>query len=190
MTAMTVAERMNAKQFLKLPEHPAAQRMELIEGEVVVTEPGALHNYVQFDLAFALGGWSRSEPGLGRVVLPLDVGIDYRNVYGPDVAWYAEGRVPAREATRPFGMPDLAVEVRSPSTWRYDIGSKKSGYESNGLPELWLVDTEAHVVLVFRRSTPEVPTFDVALELYRDQQLTSPLLLGFALALAEVVPER
>ena len=44
-------------------------------------------------------------------------------------------------------MPDIAVEVRSPSTWRYDIGAKKSGYERRGLPELWLVDTRADEVL-------------------------------------------
>ncbi len=53
------------------------------------------------------------------------------------------------------------VDVRSPSTWRYDIGTKKSVYEREGLPELWLVDTDAGVLLVFRRSTPKAPSFDV-----------------------------
>jgi hypothetical protein len=38
-------------------------------------------------------------------------------------------------------LPDLAVEVRSPSTWRYDVGKKKATYERGGLPELWPVDT-------------------------------------------------
>jgi Uma2 family endonuclease len=80
-------------------------------------------------------------------------------------------------------VPDLAVEVRSPSTWRYDIGAKKSAYERAGLPELWLVDVAADVVLVFRRSSPRAASFDVALELGRDDALGSPLLPGFALAL-------
>ena len=53
-------------------------------------------------------------------------------------------------------MPDLAVEVRSPSTWRYDVGAKKDGYERHGLPELWLVDTEARSVLVYRRARARV----------------------------------
>ena len=41
------------------------------------------------------------------------------------------------------------------------MGTKKSVYEREGLPELWLVDTDAGVLLVFRRSTPKAPSFDV-----------------------------
>ncbi len=85
-------------------------------------------------------------------------------------------------------MPDLAAEVRSPSTWRYDIGAKKAGYERHGLPELWLVDTAAEEVLVFRRSSPGATAFDVALELDRSQRLESPLLPGFGLDPAELFP--
>jgi len=43
-------------------------------------------------------------------------------------------------------------------------------------------------VLVYRRSQPKAPTFDVSLELARDDELGSPLLLGFSLALAGVFP--
>jgi len=85
-------------------------------------------------------------------------------------------------------MPDLAVEVRSPSTWRYDIGLKKGAYERHGLPELWLVDTDADAVLVFRRSEPTAPTFDVSLELAREDDLRSPLLSGFVLPVAALFP--
>jgi Uma2 family endonuclease len=50
----------------------------------------------------------------------------------------------------------------------------------------WLVDTAADVVLVFRRSAPGAPDFDVSEELDTDATLTSPLLPGFALPVAEV----
>ena len=83
-------------------------------------------------------------------------------------------------------MPDLAVEVRSPSTWRYDVGAKKDGYERHGLPELWLVDTEARSVLVYRRERAQSATFDVSLEVGAGEQLTSPLLPGFALPVDEI----
>jgi len=33
---------------------------------------------------------------------------------------------PARDARRLVGSPSLAIEVRSPSTWRYDVGTKRS----------------------------------------------------------------
>ncbi|MGI8730138.1 MAG: Uma2 family endonuclease [Solirubrobacteraceae bacterium] len=78
------------------------------------------------------------------------------------------------------------VEIRSPSTWRYDVGTKKSVYEREGLPELWLVDGEGRVVLVFRRSSPRAPTFDIELELDAAALLQSPQLPDFALALGEL----
>ncbi len=81
------------------------------------------------------------------------------------------------------------MEVRSPGTWRYDVGRKKAVYESGGLPELWLVDTAADEVLVFRRSAPDAPAFDVAEELSHGDTLTSPLLPGFALELDELFVE-
>jgi Uma2 family endonuclease len=76
--------------------------------------------------------------------------------------------------------------VRSPSTWHYDVGVKRTVYEQQGLAELWLVDVRAQTVLVFRRSGPEATGFDVALEVERGEQLTSPQLPGFAIALGEL----
>ncbi|MCK9247551.1 MAG: Uma2 family endonuclease [Solirubrobacteraceae bacterium] len=55
-------------------------------------------------------------------------------------------------------------------------------YEERGTGELWLVDTKAQTVLVYRRSAPQVPTFDVELELGAGDALASPQLPGFALA--------
>jgi len=190
MEAMPVAERMTAEEFLALPVTDRTRFASLVEGEVVVNDPRPLHNYVATDLAFALQTWSRARPGRGRAMIPLDVLLDRRNVFKPDILWYAEGRAPSRHAEPPSPLPDLAVEVRSPSTWRYDIGMKKAAYERHGLPELWLVDTAAEVVLGFRRSAPEASTFDVALELGREDRLESPLLPGFALTVGKLFPER
>ncbi len=66
------------------------------------------------------------------------------------------------------------------------MGAKKATYERAGLVELWLVDTEAATVLVYRRSFPGAPSFDVALELGAGDQVTSPLLPGFSVAVAEM----
>ncbi len=184
MTAVPVAERLTAEEFLALPVPERGRPWNLIAGEVVVSEPTALHGEVVGNLLFALESWARAEPGRGRAAVPRDVRLDDLNVFAPDILWYAEGRVPPRDAPPPYPMPDLTVEVRSPTTWRYDIGPKKAGYERHGLPELWLVDTAAEEVLVFRRSTAEAPVFDEALELERTQRLSSPRLPAFTLALA------
>ncbi len=81
-------------------------------------------------------------------------------------------------------MPDLAAEVRSPSTWRHDVGAKKAGYERAGPAR------DARQVLVSRRSQPNAPTFDVALELGADETLESSQLPGFALPLERLFAER
>jgi Uma2 family endonuclease len=124
------------------------------------------------------------------VSTPIDAYVDEHNVYAPDVVWYSQERIPTDPDIRPQAMPDLAVEIRSPSTWRYDVGAKKAGYERAGLPELWLVDTAADEVLVFRRSAPAARTFDIALELTQDDVLESPLLEGFALPLDRLFADR
>jgi Uma2 family endonuclease len=172
---------MTAAEYLANPDE--TRRTNLVEGVVVVNEPRRLHQRIVLEIVVALRTWATDTPGRGEVSMPLDVAIDERNVYAPDVLWYSEGRVPPLHADRPYAVPDLAVEVRSPSTWRHDIGAKKAGYERAGLAELWLVDTAADVVLAFRRSAPAAGTFDVALELGRGESLSSPLLPGVALAL-------
>ncbi len=184
MNAMATGALMTADEYLALgAEHP---RTQLIEGEVVLYEPLPQHQHVCTCLLVALVNWSRVERGRGFAIMPLDVRLDDRNVYGPDILWYAEDRGPGPAGGRPSPMPDIAVEVRSPSTWRYDVGVKLPIYEQNGLPELWLVDTRAATVLIFRRSRADAPGFDVRLELELDEALTSPQLPGFALPLREL----
>jgi Uma2 family endonuclease len=177
---MVTVQRMTAREYLATPDETV--RTDLVDGEVIVTSPGLVHQRVCRNVFRALDHWTLAAPGRGEVVLPLDVLIDQRNVFSPDVLWYA-AREEDLPGERPYPIPELAVEVRSPSTWRYDIGAKKAAYERNGLAELWLVDTRADELFAFRRSTPRSRSFDVALELGVQDTLTSPLLPGFALVL-------
>ncbi|MGI8730752.1 MAG: Uma2 family endonuclease [Solirubrobacteraceae bacterium] len=182
---MTVAQRMTADEYLATEFD---QRVELIGGEVVVNQPRLTHGLVNTELIFVLRTWTDASDGRGMVVAPIDVRLDDRNVYAPDILWYSAARAPATDGPWPYPVPDLAIEIRSPSTWRYDVGIKKSTYEREGLPELWLVDTEMRSVLVFRRSSKGAASFDVALELDGDARLESPLLPGFGVAVDGIFP--
>ncbi len=187
MEAVQVAQRMSAEQYLAWD---GPRGTNLVEGEVVMPQPRQVHQDVLLQVVLAISRWIEEPGGRGRVSLPLDVALDDANVYGPDVLWYRAGREPPIHDPPPYPLPDLAVEVRSPSTWRYDIGAKKTNYERHGLPELWLVDTTADEVLIFRRSAPAAQAFDIAVELGRGETLTSPLLPGFALAMDALFPAR
>jgi len=186
MAAMPVSQEMTADEFLALPAKRNASIRELVGGEVVVNEPTMVHNVVSMNLIRAVERWIGAGHQRGRVCIPLDVGLDWRNVFVPDLSWYSAARSPDPHAHPPYPLPDLAIEIRSPSTWRYDVGAKKSSYERHGLPELWLVDTAAEQVLVFRRSMPAAGDFDVALELVRGEAIESGLMPGLRLPLDQL----
>jgi len=175
----------SAAEFLAFPER-FPEHSQLVEGHVVVSEPQLPHSRVCTFLWTALIDWCRARPGRGEVFNPIDVPIDERNVFAPDISWYREERRPPRGALRVDGLPDFAVEVRSQSTWRYDSGPKRKHYEASGLRELWLVDTASRTVIVNRRSRDDAPEFDVILEVGVGDTLTTPLLPGFAIGVGEL----
>lgn len=156
--------------------------MQLIDGEIVMNAPSTRHQMIVGWLHTRLLVFAEAHPGLGGPGLELDTPIDDDNVYAPDVWWASPARAPGPQ--RFAGPPDLAVEVRSASTWAYDLGRKKDGYEAAGLGELWLVDTEADRIVVHRRSTPTSASFDVTLEVVPGDELTTPIVPGFILDVA------
>lgn len=179
----TATERITAEEFLAGDEE--TRHRELIDGEVVVNQPSFAHQEAGTRLLVALAIWVDAAPGRGAAVMPVDVHVTDRDVYGPDVSWFAADHVAERRESLKR-LPDLCVELRSPSTWRYDLGRKKDVYEDSGLPELWLVDDVAQSVLVYRRSSPKAAKFDVALELTAEESLSSPQLPGFSLPIASL----
>ena len=179
----TSTERITADEFLDTDEE--THHRELVGGEVVVNEPSFAHQLAGARLVTALTNWTDAAPDRGAVVYEVDARLTDADVYAPDVAWFAAEHVAERRESIKR-LPDLCVELRSPSTWRYDLGRKKDVYEDCGLPELWLVDDVAQTVLVYRRSSPAAAKFDVALELTANEALTSPQLPGFSLVIASL----
>jgi len=179
----TAQQLIDADAFLARPEGP---REELVEGRVVVNEPTHRHQAAVLEIANRLLAWIASGHDRGRVSLALDLRISDRDVLAPDVLWYSDRERLEVDAPVQIVAPELVVEVRSQSTWSYDVGLKRERYERWGVDELWLVDTESRSVLVHRRSAPQAPTFDVALEVGEAQTLRSPLVPGFELPVAVV----
>jgi Uma2 family endonuclease len=169
----------SAEQYFELADQ-LPRHTELIDGEIVVSEPTRLHQEVLGRIYRRLADWVDATPGRGETGIPVNVVLDDHNVFAPDVWWTSEEHRQPIEEPNLIGPPDLAIEVRSPSTWRYDLMVKRATYERHGLAELWLVDTPARRVLVFRRSSPDASGFDVYQEVEESETLTSPLLLGEA----------
>ncbi len=180
--ATQLKQRMRVDEFAAMSEGDP-RPMELIDGEVVVmSHPRWAHARLQSVLMGELLAWERQGSGRAQAAAPTAVELTEHDHYGPDVV-VARTDAPLDERGYLAEPPLICVEIRSPSTWRYDIGRKKSVYEAQGVAEVWLVDDVAEVVLVFRRSTPGQSRYDVALELGTADSLTSPLLPGFVVAL-------
>ncbi|MGH9187090.1 MAG: Uma2 family endonuclease [Acidimicrobiales bacterium] len=159
---------------------------ELVDGEVIVNAPSVLHQHIVMGLCRRLLGWIEAGPGRGQCGIPSDVQVDQRNVYAPDIWWCREDRKPGLEAIRLPELPDLAVEVLSPSTRRYDLGNKRARYEALGLPELWIIDPKRQTAMQLRRSSSTLPIFDTWIDIAVDDQLESPQLPDFAVRLADL----
>ncbi len=196
---VSTATRIDADAFLS-GDWPRGS--ELVDGEVVMTDPDAStaswpgsaapaagptfwHQELVGRIFEALRAWIRAGQGRGHAGQGGNWVLADGHVYKPDVWWVAQERRFDLTAARHDGPPDLAVEVRSPGTWALDIGPKRGIYEASGLAELWLVDVPAESVLVSRRSGAG-SGFDLAVDVLPDDVLGSPALEGFALGLDEL----
>ena len=177
---MTMVTGLTVEEFLD-GDFPAGA--ELIDGKVVVNDPSFEHQAVCAFLLDELARWIRIGNGFGYRGFGGNWTVGAGHVLKPDV-WWARERPTGVRSDRP---PELAVEVRSPENWRYDIGPKMRIYESVGVAELWLVDPPGREVLVYGRSTPKVAEFDVALTFTEAEVVTSPLLPGFSLPVGDVM---
>ncbi|MGH3995731.1 MAG: Uma2 family endonuclease [Pseudonocardiaceae bacterium] len=114
-------------------------RKQLVDGQLVVNDPKLIHGVLQWRLGGALYAWVKAGEGRGICSMPTDVRMDDYNVYGPDLVWISEEHLPPDLGRYPERVPDLCVEIRSSSTWRYDVGVKKRavGCRSYGSWTAW-----------------------------------------------------
>ena len=58
----------------------------------------------------------------------------------PDLLYVSKARAFVIQRDGIHGVPDLVVEVLSPSSRTMDLTTKKKRYEKFGVPELWIAD--------------------------------------------------
>ena len=105
------------------------------------------------------------------------------NVYQPDVSFLSNARLYLAGEVYVQGAPDLAVEIISPSSRRYDAFEKRINYARAGVREYWLVDPIERSVAIY---TLEGDQFVRAPQ--PDNQLHSHVLAGYWLQLDWIFP--
>ena len=162
-------------------------RHELIDGEHYVTpSPNTKHQDVLSNLHALIKPRLRQHP-MGRVYFaPFDVVFSKFDVVEPDLLYMSNERAAAILTTANVqGVPELVVEIGSPSTRRRDETVKRDLYERAGVSEYWFFDPEHDVARVYRRDGER---FAVPTELSAEagDVLTTPLLPGLALPLGDI----
>ena len=144
----TERRRLTVEDYRKLPEDD--WRYQLIDGEIVIVPAlNFFHQRILMNLLRILDQYVE-ERQLGQVLCaPLDVYLDDNNVYQPDVLFISHDRVSIIRDDGLHGAPNLAIEILSPRTARYDLNAKRTGYIGAGVRELWLVYPEGKRVDLF-----------------------------------------
>ena len=70
---------------------------------------------------------------------PVDVQLSNRDIVQPDLVVIETSRQKIMTPTKIKGIPNLLVEILSPSNADYDLKKKRELYERSGVPEYWIV---------------------------------------------------
>ncbi len=158
--ATTSKTLLTAEEFMNLDLGEGT--FELVKGEVVEVPPARLeHGIVCGNVYFALSSFGRAT-GYGYASTNDSAVVTERGpdtVRGADVCFYSYARLPRSEVTAdlPPVVPDLVVEVYSPSNQPGKMLVKVVEYLNAGVPMVWVVNPERRNVTIYRNGDP-VPT--------------------------------
>jgi Uma2 family endonuclease len=151
-TATARTRRWTYADYCRIP--PDRKRHEIVDGSHFVNPaPDPYHQVVSGHLHYELMRLVE-KAGLGEVLsAPIDVHLAPGTVVQPDLLVLRNRTRRIVGEKKLTGVPDLLVEILSPSNRRYDTHIKRDRYERAGVREYWLVDPEAHTIeqLVLRR---------------------------------------
>ena len=162
--------------FERLPAE-AAENHELVEGELVdVSGNTPRHNKLRDRLLALMLSWM-TEHGLGTAIAEQE--FDFLgNAHGPDVSVLRPAKAALLDLDRRVQrfVPDLAIEIASPSDTYDGLLAKKERYLKSGTAEVWwfslrsreLAVYGAHRTLILRgsdvASTDLMPGFSITVE--------------------------
>lgn len=158
---------------------------EVIDGVLYMSPPPSTsHETVSNNLDYTLMTYARKNKG--RVfTAPVGVRLPNQPVpFQPDLVYVSKSRQHIIGKQYIEGVPDLVVEVLSPSNWPYDRHEKLQVYQEAGIPEYWIVDYRARTVEVFYLEEGEYVLQQGKLKV--GDTAVSRALPGFQVAVAEI----
>jgi Uma2 family endonuclease len=153
---------------------------ELIEGEIVEKSGTELHGYLVANIGAIIGLYLKGKK-IGRVLAHVHYHVpnNAHNCRSIDVSFRRTDE-PIVEKGAIEGMPDLAVEIKSPDDSNKDMRAAAEFYIANGCKLVWLVFPEKKMVEVHRP--------DADFETYLSDETLSggDVLPDFSMSVAEI----
>jgi Uma2 family endonuclease len=172
-----------------LVEHfPPETPCEIIENELFMSPaPSTEHQRIIRKLVQKMLHFVEQKI-LGEVFFaPFDVIVDENNVVQPDIIFISNQNLEKLTKRGFEGVPDLVVEIISPSTFYRDSYEKKDFYEKIGVKEYWLIEPANRVIEVFVLENGKYHLHSLVVEKGTAQ---SKILEGFEAVAKEIFPER
>jgi Uma2 family endonuclease len=150
----------------------------------VTNAPAFDHQYAVSQLNRKIGNFAE-EKQLGIVLTaPFEVHLsETTRPVQPDVLFIKNDKLPNIDAQVFVGVPDLIVEVLSPSSIRTDRHIKFDAYERAGVPEYWIANPKTRSVEVYTLSGGEYALLG---EFTENEALRSALLEGIAITVGSL----
>jgi Uma2 family endonuclease len=179
----TTIQLMTAAELFMLSDN--GFRYELVKGELIKMAPagyehgkiigrltGRLNTHVE---ANNLGDICGAETGFTITQNP-------DTVRAPDIAFVSRERTPQTPLTKSYwvGVPDLAVEVLSPSDTVYKVDEKIEEWLSAGARAVWVVNPKRKTITIYRSSN------DVTTLTENDELDGQDVVPGFRCSVAEI----
>ncbi|EOR27754.1 hypothetical protein A500_03046 [Clostridium sartagoforme AAU1] len=147
-------QRYTYEEYLKWPEE---ERWELIEGIAYMqAAPSWQHQAISRELIIQFGNYLRGK-SCSVFSSPFDLVLtsdenekESKNVFQPDLLIVCDSS--KLISTGYVGIPDLIVEIVSPSTARNDKFYKFNIYEKFGVKEYWIIEPDIKLLSVFTLS--------------------------------------
>lgn len=127
-------------------------KAELIDGVMIVHSPASLRHDDVAGFLRTLMRCYTADKGLGLVLGPDGlVRIKKGRRVGADLFFLRKDRVPKPLPKEYKGVPDMFVEVLSPSNRDDDLVDKRPLYREAGVKEIWFVDPEERQIIIDHR---------------------------------------
>jgi Uma2 family endonuclease len=123
---------------------------ELIDGIVFrKATPNPLHQSISMNLCLQLGDYLQKEK-LGELFAsPIDVFLDDFNAFQPDLVFISTENQHFITDDGIIGIPDLIIEIISPSSVLRDRIDKKNVCERLKVKEYWIIDPQNQEIEIY-----------------------------------------